>query len=407
MSRSEVDPRFGELLRALLDQRGISYRALASRVYQSKSHLHELATGRKAPTVEVATRLDNALDAGGSLLALAGATLTEPRASTVDAAVDAELEAVELARRVEASDVGDGTLARLEQAADDMAMSYASTPPAQLLPRVRRHLHYVTELADARMTVDGRRRLLVAGGWLALLAATLHIDLRQRAAAEAWLTTAEEMASHAGHDEIRAWCWETRAWDVLTDGQYAEALALSRRAQAVAPSGSSALVQATAQEGRAWARMGASAETRDSLERVARMVSNLSTPEHPEHHYRYDPAKAVSYTATTLAWVGDPAAEGFARTAIEELLTEPGGVPRPRRVASARLDLALALLAADRPDEASAEALSAVTSGRIVPSNWWRATEVLSGVEQTGVPDANELREAYRTFRPTPGALTT
>jgi len=97
------------------------------------------------------------------------------------------------------------------------------------------------------------------------------------------------------------------------------------------------------------------------------------TPDHPEHHYRYDPAKAISYTATTLAWVGDPAAEEFARTAIQELIREPGGVPRPRRIASARLDLALALLAADKPDEAIAEALTAVTSGRIVPSNWWRA----------------------------------
>src|SRR5206468_373544 len=96
MSRSEVDPRFGQLLRALLDERGMSYRALATRVYQSKTHLHELATGLKAPTVEIATRLDNALDAGGSLLALAGATLTEPRVATIDATVDPEVEAVEL-----------------------------------------------------------------------------------------------------------------------------------------------------------------------------------------------------------------------------------------------------------------------------------------------------------------------
>nr|BFE57671.1 hypothetical protein GCM10020063_021970 [Dactylosporangium thailandense] len=146
--------------------------------------------------------------------------------------------------------------------------------------------------------------------------------------------------------------------------------------------------------------MGNAGETRDGLERVARLVSNLSTPEHAEHHYRYDPAKAISYTATTLAWVGDPAAEEFARTAIDELLSEPGGVPRPHRVASARLDLALALLAADRPDEASAEALSAVTSGRIVPSNWWRAAEVLAGVEGTGVREAKDLRDACLAFCP-------
>ncbi|MFI5916286.1 transcriptional regulator [Dactylosporangium sp. NPDC051541] len=316
------------------------------------------------------------------------------------------MEAIELARRIEASDVSDGTLRRLEDAADRMAMCYAGTPPDELLPQVRRYLSYVTGLTDVRMTIDAQRRLLVVGGWLSLLAATLHIDLRQRAAAEAWLTTGEQMAAHAGHDEIRAWCLETQAWAVLTDGRFAEALALAQQARAIAPAGSSALIQATAQQGRAWARMGNAAETRDALERVARLVSNLPTPEHPEHHYRYDPTKAVAYTATTLAWVGDPAAEGFARAAIDELLSEPGGRPRPRRVASARLDLALALLAADRPDEASAEALAAVTSGRIVPSNWWRATEVLTGVERSGVSDAKELREACRAFRPARRELT-
>ncbi len=401
MARNEIDPRFGALLRALLEARGTSYRALAARIYQSKTYVHDLATGRAAPTMEVARRLDESLGAGGALVALAQAPGVAPVPALPDeSGRDAELDAIELARRIEASDVSEGTLSRLEETADRMAMSYAGTPPAELLPQVRRQLNYVTGLLDVRMTIDGQRRLLVVGGWLALLAATLHIDLRQGAAAEAWLTTAEQMAGHAGHDEIRAWCLETRAWDVLTDGRYAEALALSQRARGIAPAGSSALIQATAQEGRAWARMGNAAETRGSLERVARLVSNLPTPEHPEHHYRYDPTKAVAYTATTLAWVGDPAAEGFARSAIEELTAEPGGLPRPRRVASARLDLALALLAADRPDEASAEALSAVTSGRIVPSNWWRAAEVLAGVESSGVPEASDLRDACLAFAP-------
>jgi hypothetical protein len=83
---------------------------------------------------------------------------------------------------------------------------------------------------------------------------------------------------------------------------------------------------------------------------------------------------------------------------VDELSVD--AVPRPRRVASARLDLGLALLAAGKPDEAGAEALAAVTSGRIVPSNWWRATEVLHGVENAGVPELADLREAYRACRP-------
>jgi hypothetical protein len=69
-------------------------------------------------------------------------------------------------------------------------------------------------------------------------------------------------------------------------------------------------------------------------------------------------------------------------------------------VASARLDLALALLVAGRPDESASEAATAITSGRVVASNWWRATEVLGVVESLGIREAAELREVYEAHRP-------
>lgn len=144
--------------------------------------------------------------------------------------------------------------------------------------------------------------------------------------------------------------------------------------------------------------MGRTAETRAALDRVARYAGGLARPHQPEHHYRYDPGKALSYTATALAWAGDPAAEGYARTAIREL--ETAAEHRPRRLASARLDLALALVAAGKPDEAQAQALAAVVSGRVVASNWWRAGEVLAGIERSGIREAAELRDACETYRP-------
>src|SRR5687767_8004698 len=69
-----VDPRFGARMRELLAEAGISYRALAARTHYGKSYLHDLATGRKAPSVDVATRVDAALAASGHLAALATAT---------------------------------------------------------------------------------------------------------------------------------------------------------------------------------------------------------------------------------------------------------------------------------------------------------------------------------------------
>jgi hypothetical protein len=111
---------------------------------------------------------------------------------------------------------------------------------------------------------------------------------------------------------------------------------------------------------------------------------------------RYDPAKSEAYTATTLAWLGDPAAENYARHILARLESSADGPPRPRRAASARLDLSLALIASDRPDEAAGTALVASTSGRVVPSNYWRAREVICAVASRGVPEAAELAEAYR-----------
>jgi hypothetical protein len=158
--------------------------------------------------------------------------------------------------------------------------------------------------------------------------------------------------------------------------------------------------QATAQEkGRAWARLGNQPMTRDALIRVEAMAERQAPPEHPEHHYQYDPGKAHADAATTLAWAGDPAAERVARDVIAELEAEGA---RPRRIASAKLDLGLALLAGAkaRPEEAADQARAAMRSGRIVPSNWWRVVEVVDGVAATGAPEAADLREECRVNRP-------
>ncbi|MFG2016512.1 helix-turn-helix domain-containing protein [Actinomadura geliboluensis] len=390
---------FGEELRRLMTERGISQRKLAALVPCNDGYVSRVARDLKAPSPGMAARFDEILDAGGRLAALLPPPPLHPVAAVP---FDDEIEALELVRRVAASDVGDDTLTALEMTVDDMASAYPKTPPGELLTRVRRHLSHVSALMDARMTLAERRRLIVVGGWLSLLAATCNIDLGQLPAAAARLRTAAQLAEHADHPEILAWTLETRAWQRLTDGEYGEAVTLARGAQEIAPRGSSAYIQATAQEGRAWARVGAAPETRDALARVERLVEPLPMPDRPEHHYRYDPAKSDAYTATTLAWVGDPAAAPYARGVLARLEQPSTGPARPRRAASARLDLALALLAADQPDEAAHTALEAVTSGRLVPSNYWRAAEVIAAVEARNVP-ASELNEAYRELCARPG----
>jgi transcriptional regulator with XRE-family HTH domain len=388
---------FGSELARLMDARGTGVRQLARAVYVNPGHVSNLRSGKARPSPELAAILDEHLQAGGSLAELAAQGPRPPAAADGD-----EIAAIELARRAGASDVGDGTCERLELAADDLAVAYPRTDPGDLIGRVRAHLGYTAQLLVGRATLAQRRRLMVSGGWLSLLAATVLTDLHQDHGAVAYLRTAGQLAAEAGHAEIAAWVLETRAWMALTAGDYPAALALSQGAREAAPRGGSAFIQATGQEGRARARLGDAPGTRAVLARIEALTSSLPVPDRPEHHFRYDPSKAEAYTATTLSWAGDPAAERFARDVLERLEAPASGPPRHRRASSARIDLALALAGQDKHDEAAGITLQAVTSGWLVPSNYWRAREVISAVAGRGLPEAAGLADAYRaeTGRP-------
>ncbi|GGN85221.1 hypothetical protein [Nocardia rhizosphaerihabitans] len=63
-------------------------------------------------------------------------------------------------------------------------------------------------------------------------------------------------------------------------------------------------------------------------------MPGLRTPDRPEHHFRYDPAKADTYVATTSSWLGDPAAEVYARNVVADL--QRAACVRPRMAKALR-----------------------------------------------------------------------
>ncbi|MFC9220863.1 helix-turn-helix domain-containing protein [Streptomyces hygroscopicus] len=383
---------------------GYSQESFAEAINTNRSTVHRWEAGTADPQPYQRPAIAKALNVTQEELEiLLHGTSEQSRANLFNAQTeppnDDEFEAWELMRRVAASDVGTETLNRLEKSFDDLAMAYPITPPQQLLQHVRKHSAYVSRLLDSRKTLNEHRRLLVVGGWLSLFGATLHIDLKQEGAATAKLQTAVALAKQAEHSEIQAWCLETEAWRVLTSGDYSRAVQLSQAAQAIAPPGSSALIQSTAQEGRARARLGQAKETYTAIDRVQKLSGALQQPDTPEHHYQYDPAKALAYTATTLAWLGDRGAEPYAREVIVRLQPSTDITKWPRRVASANIDLALVLLKDDRLDEACDSASKAILSGRVVPSNHWRALEVVKAVEARQLPEASDLRDAYQGMK--------
>ena len=234
---------FSGRLDAAMAARNIGVRGLARRVHCDPGLISRLRSGKQQPSPNIARLLDEELGAAGTLTAAGRTAPARP-----DTVAGDEIAAIEVVRRTAASDVGEATVGELERITDGMALAYPRTPPDQLLTRVRTHLAYASGLLARRTTLNEHRRLLVTSGWLSLLASTCLIDLRRFPSASAYLRTATELARETGDREIAAWCLETKAWQVLTDGDYPHAAVYAQAAQRTAPQDGSAYIQATGQE---------------------------------------------------------------------------------------------------------------------------------------------------------------
>ena len=73
MRRQRAETPFGERVLVLAEERRVSLREVARRVPCDASHLSKVVHGRKRPSLRVAARLDDILEAGGELVALADA----------------------------------------------------------------------------------------------------------------------------------------------------------------------------------------------------------------------------------------------------------------------------------------------------------------------------------------------
>ena len=129
---------FGTELARLMAARGLGVRELARLVPCNPGHISNLRSGKANASPELAAHLDGVLGAEGGL---AGSRPGRPRGRLqgVAVAADDEIAALELARRIEATDVGGGTIERLELIVDDLAIAYPATRPADLLARIRTH----------------------------------------------------------------------------------------------------------------------------------------------------------------------------------------------------------------------------------------------------------------------------
>ena len=134
---------------------------------------------------------------------------------------EAELvDTLDLARMVTSSDLGQGTLDALQEAAELLCRAYPSASAGELRARTKQRLNYISRLLQGRLTLAQHRELLVTIGWLAPLLGCVHYDLGEREQAEAARQAAYQAGLQAGHGQIIAWSYEMAAWFALTEGRY-------------------------------------------------------------------------------------------------------------------------------------------------------------------------------------------
>ena len=130
-----------------------------------------------------------------------------------------------------------------------------------------------------------------------------------------------------------------RAWFALTTGRYREVVAAAQAGQDAAP-GRSVAVQLSAQEAKAWARMGNQRNVVRRWRTVGSCSTRLPYPEHPDNHFVVDPDKFDFYAMDCYRLIGDDKlAEMHAREIIRKTTNPDGTSDSPMRNAEARLTL--------------------------------------------------------------------
>jgi hypothetical protein len=368
LTEGGMSEAFGDALRRVRIERGLSLRGLQRVIQYSAGYLSELERGTKRPNPQVAQRCDDALRAGGELIQLAQAPVNEDRARPVDRvapgnaaapvsgappiqAVPSEEfamvadESARFIRLVTATPTRD----LVDQLATEVrghAVDFLRRPPYEIFRPVAARRREVFGLLDGHVRPNLLTDLYLIAGQLTALLAHAAADLGQPFAAEAHARTAWLCADLSGNPGLAAYVRWVQSNIAYWTKDYVAAAQLAQYGERIAGTGSSA-VRLASQRARAWAAAGREAELSTALADAASAREALVPEPGEVGVFAFCAGKSAYYSAEARLSQGTVEAARLAQRDAEEsielLLRE--SPPCPELLAAARLDLAAARLA--------------------------------------------------------------
>lgn len=358
---------FSDELARLMDQCGLSTRAVARQVPCDPGYISRLRSGRKHPAPTMARRLGEIFGVGGELAALAAR-------DRADRQHPAPVAASRLPRVLEALQaVLSGDAAGLDAAIDSLSgliSHYSHVVSASPSAAVYDELLRVRAFAGSLLGRSGRAGtehsdLTVMAGWLSGLLAFSAADIDDHAAALVWCSDMERRGQDAGYPDLLAWSAVTRSLIAYYHGQAHRSALLARRGREAAPLGTVAHARLAAQEMRSHAMLGdaermtaarrhaaAAIESLDPSVTTAAGVFSIPLDEDPP------------YTATSLLLVKKYRAAAEVTRRVIHTVYQGGPGDQPTKYARTLLVLALAEVGLGRLEEASAAGSAALDCAR-------------------------------------------
>jgi tetratricopeptide (TPR) repeat protein len=289
----------------------------------------------------------------------------------------------------------------VEAATYRLCRLYSTRRPSELLPRVQAQLRAGSDLLKNGVRLRDHARLLATAGWQHLLLAALHYDLGQYKAGRACREAALSIGREVADPDIIGWSYETAAWFAIFEGVPPDVLEAAEEGSRQAPEISSARVMNILKVAVGWARMGRPLEAQRAIEDAVEVNARLPAPQHPDHHFVFDPPKLDLYLSRTYAWLKMPdKAEYHARRVIAQFGSrsdDPRHVyPVPTRASMGRLDLASALL--ERGDLDEAARIAGQAFGPIIRHDVLRRAAEIDARLRQADPNATDVRTFHERY---------